>query len=376
VQILFELKLPSGNLYEAIAESLEYLDAAVTHRPVMETSRVAIASNFQVIQSFFTPSKLVKDDLVRSGYKMLFPEKWSDLEEPTDGFKMLCHALSIRLPASRKVIINGKRHSIRGTMQENLEAAVYIVEPDCEAPPIVVKVALGKRATGIMLSFEKSTVEAVAAIEELEPYAVKLLPEYEVQNGFAMEMGESLILWYQELVSEDSRKSIPVGAVAIANADIKPHLHHLFRGLRVLHKYGWCHRDIRPANLVLVHGMAKLIDWATAARKEDPVDRLFSQGYGDPFAHEDVGRFGQSGEKLDFIGLGFVALFFGSSAEEQKLCADVTSRRNYIRTLAEEYPQRAKDLAVIGAYLIEQIEETGQAALTEEDCDCFEQLLI
>jgi hypothetical protein len=367
VHILFELKLPGVVFAHAVSETIDYVDEALAHRKSAQRTVVGIASDFNHIQTITAVDKFTSEALARSEVLELFPAGWESREHPTPGYELLCHALMIPLPRSKLIRINNLSVVVVGTLQAADDIAAYVVNSPLNGRPVAVKVAYSKMAIGVMRCFEKPNYETLSSITALDCYMVKRLDQLDVENGYAMELANPLIRWF-EMQAQGA-----VDKVAVANTGVKPHLRHVFHGLRTLHAHSWSHRDVRPANIVIIDGTARLIDWATAARHDRPVSCLFDQGHGDPFAPNDISKFGCHGAKLDLVGLGFVALFFGSAEVDQKRCIDSRSREQYmsdlVLTCGSGFPT---DLATIGARLVHEVEQTASRPLTDDDYDRWE----
>jgi hypothetical protein len=96
-----------------------------------------------------------------------------------------------------------------------------------------------------------------------------------------------------------------VGGV-LSKQTIKDIMVHLVLGLQEMHERNVLHLDLKPYNVVMDHGIPKLIDFGTSAVVgEDFVLRAVSQGYTAP----ELDKFSRASAAADVFSLGRILLF-------------------------------------------------------------------
>ena len=300
--MVVELKLPTVKLSEAIAQAFEYLVNCIENQQEKtdDVEILAFGSNFREIEFFLSGKRISQSH--RTDPLELFPEKWVTLEEPTVGFQLLCHVMNKPLPNSKFIKIDGTLVQVVGTLLERDGVGVYVCQHLNKQ--IAVKVALSKRLKGVICFMEKEKLAEILKLEGMAQFVVPLLGDITVEGGFAMPLGQSLVDTAEQCREEHKEEEEALMSF------IGGHAIRLLRGLECLHNHGWCHRDIRPANFVLLDGNACLIDWATAkpltsCRGES---YAYMQGMDEPFWPDPYQSYFQDGRKWDLLCFGYSML--------------------------------------------------------------------
>ena len=366
--VLIELKTANVEITEAIPQCVEYLYSA--YKKLNSQSgpvfRIGIASNLTSIMVFHLPVNLL--DMKRSATLSLFPSDWCLLNEPTEGFKLLCHALTLTLPSEKIVSFQ-----MGGAWIKCIAKKILRDDGECEVSVVnhngrdlIVKQAKGKYAKGIISKFELFNYQEISKIAGMAPFIVPLREEYEIQHGFVADYasGESIDVWIENCqIGSDG---------AARDQALKSLFLHVFKGLKLLHENHWFHKDIRPENIVVSgDGTAKLIDWATAIHCPGPVAddaHIFYQGHSDPFWPDDL-RLALEPSKWDLVGFGLVICFLTLS-EVDRLAAfqNVSNRASFLRSFSEAHPD---SLTSVGAKIFLECSDRG----TEIDYDRIESMI-
>ena len=315
------MKLPN-NEKAGIVQAVNYL-TWINRRLLQDASknRVGLFTDFLEISVFsFHDGKFEKGSLFLSDLLPLFPPKWRDLTEPTEGFKLLCHALMVPLPIEVQTIDVGRRCCrIVATIFSSSECMVYLVKPSF-GESFVVKVATenNRYARGLLQSEHEKLLD-LHKHPELVPYLAGLV-DGEVTNGFAMQKGTSLEVELMQIGTENEPAT-----VAQVCAFLKPLLLNAFDGIRQLHAIGWFHGDIRPTNLLVINGTLRLIDFMTSG-PYDSRKYMVRSGYEDPFC---VCGDKASSEFLfhwDLYGLAYSMIFLVSPRQDRELFCEENKR--------------------------------------------------
>jgi serine/threonine protein kinase len=316
---------------------------------------------------FYVPIEIL--GMRRSSCLTLFPDEWQNLQEPTEGFKLLCHALAFNLPSEWTVEVEYQSQIIRCIGKKILVddpvctvAVVNLPVGDC-LEEFVVKVAKGRYAKGIVTHFELFSYKKISEIEGVSEYIVRLRSEFQVKYGFVMEYAaqETISTWI-----ESSRFS----TAELRDNALKPMFRHIFKGLKLLHHNGWYHRDIRPGNIVISNdGFPKLIDWATAIQGEVPEDSpVFYQGHSDPFWPDNIALARQP-EKWDLVAFGLVICYLTLPTDECGAAfKDLSLRKMHLSGYLTNNPT---SLAAVGVHIYLECSKE----LVAVDYDALEALL-
>jgi len=297
VLALVELKAPSVKMHKAASQVGGYLYAnagsRLEHKQSLQ-SLVAVGSNYNEIcvLAYLKPDQIY---LYRRAQSPCFPEGWKTMEDPTDGFIDLCHAIYQTGDSTATYItINDVNVPITGKIYEGEGIGVY----RCTYPneDIVIKQGFGKRGKGLVeLELEKFKI--VSKLNEFRPYLVPLKQDLHIQYGFAMP-----------------------SAIAITNPNLHTHgfleeqYKWLIQGLKILHAKKLYHVDIRPGNIVIYKKTARFIDWFTLQIGDSIINAWMRQGQDDPFWPVHLEKFNETSlfDLWDLISLGYTFLFLAA----------------------------------------------------------------
>ena len=182
----------------------------------------------------------------------------------------------------------------------------------------------------------------------MQNFVVPVLEEFKVESGFAMEVGEPLIRWIELNVAGKKKHDVVL-------PQLKVFLKQVFHGLALLHYNNWSHFDIRPANIVIFNGTARLIDWLTANPCDYHQSWRIQQGETCYFWPKNYEMFIKDGKKWDLISFGYttIALALGE-IEAKKVFEDFDSRQIFVQQCVEGRIKNS--LAVIGAKIVHMVE--------------------
>lgn len=303
----------------------------------------------------------------------LFSPGWRKKSQPTAGFRLLCHALALPIPSSKFVKINGHPYPVRGTLIESAALSVYALDhPD--VGQIIVKIPNVKQSWPCVIADRKG-YRRLYDIMPLRPYLVKPFLDLKVEKGgFAMERGV-LLVSLLEMAVQEANDQTETDYIAVVDRFMRPHMLHLLHGIRTLHSHGWTHRDIRPANLLVVDGTTRLIDWEFSLPVNYNEDLTHDQGIHNPFSpdDDDVRVTNNDHVKRDFLGFGHTCICLGSSQINQNRCADNGDRRSYI---GELLVANDEFLAMIGAKIVNDVLQSGCNPVSSATVDYWEEMLL
>lgn len=104
---LVELDTSRAKIEEPIPKWIEHCYAEHKNLNIESNGiyfRVGIASNLKSLMVFHLPKNLL--EMKQTSVLSLFPNGWREMDEPTEGFKMLCHTLDFWLLFTRYVFFS------------------------------------------------------------------------------------------------------------------------------------------------------------------------------------------------------------------------------------------------------------------------------
>lgn len=190
---------------------------------------------------------------------------------------------------------------------------VFLAE-DAAGRRVALKVVSPRpELTDKMLQRELGGLKRFLAVAESDPHLVRIhdLIENLPCGGFAyaMELADSIhghgVASYAPLTLRHRLKTTGrlsvAESIAIAAA--------LCSALDHLHRQGLVHRDVKPANVIFVHGQPKLADLGLISCESDSTSSVGTQGYHAPE--------GSRGPKSDLFSLGKVLYEMASGCDRQ-----------------------------------------------------------
>jgi serine/threonine protein kinase len=229
--------------------------------------------------------------------------------------------------------------------------AVHVINVNDEKEKVAVKVSNGNFDIVIVMSFEHAKYEVISRIDGISPFIIRLRSEFAVSNGFVMNCAdETLPTWISSFKAATNppfrnyHEDEPQLKLLL-----KPMFLNVLRGLKLLHQNNWYHMDVRPGNIVIYGGTARLIDWATASNESAPRELEFFQGHSDPFwpDPDKIPGILKQKAKWDLIGFGLVISFLCLTEENRELIfVRSGSRTEALQTYCSDYP--AHSLVKVG----------------------------
>ena len=331
---------------QGAADAAEYLSHIV--EKISETEffrdRVGVFTDFSTVEFFYCEDgDLAK--MTRSRRFELFPPAWWKKKRPTVGFRLLCDAISVPMPKHLpQVTIDGIQWTIDRTLFDSNEIAVYALKK-IDGSQFAVKVAKSRQSCSAgLLKSEWRKIQDFYSMEAFKEYMLAPMPEFDVDRGFAMELGSSFMADYQQRFEEAAETN--ADTTEITWDILKPHACRILQAIELLNAKGFMHGDIRPRNLIMLDGKVRLIDWVTAVKFEEWPHSL-RQGYEDPFWPDSI----QAGDAQlwDLYCLGYTFLYMAVSKAERQAFANAEKRADLV---AEYSSKTIRSIACACARLI------------------------
>ena len=376
IRMIAEFKLcTSKEKKNGITESFDYLIASMGSLPSLDTGpvepRVSLYSDFRSILALVARMKNCLD-VTRSEHLVLFPDGWRELSEPTDGFKLLCHAIKVPMPVPVTVSVDRHLCSSTGTLYVNSQIGIFIVEVNTEL--LAVKVGLDRYGFG-MVEMERNNISNIMQLDRMCNYMVPMT-EQAVRYGFAMPLAEPLSAWIDRQQKELKNEIQEAVTEKALTQRCTPIFQQLLEGIHCLHRHGFCHLDIRPGNLMMFEGTGRLIDWTTVKRiekaKSDSIG-FFRQGHLDAFWPDPTGtKLDESPVRWDLYGLAYSIAYLGANLLEKGQLSDFDTRDAQL----EEFRGKAVDsdsIKALGAHLVKVLkEETDDDVVYRAMVECLQ----
>jgi hypothetical protein len=285
-----EMKVASQTkMKEAVGEAIKY---SLTDFKIGETEKVVFGSNLLSIQFAHLCPNLV--DLVLTEMVPLFPNGWRQLEKPTRGFALLCQMLYFPLPQIKFVVIGGSRVPVSSILYETADLGIYVVP--IHGNHLIAKVGVTKITSSMIKYVEPAKHEAVSGIPGMSEYMVPIRRDYEVTDGFLMEQATPITEW---------------------KGDLQSAMLQIFQGLKIMHGSNFYHLDIRPSNIMIYNGTARLIDWVTCVNQQNLTPSTLMQGHKDYFWPSDPDAYRNRPALWDILGFAYTFFFLESDLESR-----------------------------------------------------------
>ena len=210
---------------------------------------------------------------------------------------------------------------------------------------------------------------AVRGFPKVAPFVLEPHPCTDLRHDLIiLPMAKPLIVWYQELLESNNSSDRLMEALL-------PVIENYFDAISFLGVENWYHSDIRPANLVVLDGRGRIIDWVTA--NMDSVPLKFQQGALDLYLVDEVVLSEKTVlycPKWDLISLAYSLL--GLNHEFHKLVPAgglsvpinevlVAARAELITQLSKAEDTHALSLFAIDIY--RQVKGTSGATITPQE---------
>jgi hypothetical protein len=319
---LVEAKLPTGTRYkEGVAEACEYLVELCEKLPkeFAHKGRIALFSDYRRIMLLYTGAAGDVLEWKRTSVVDLLPEGWKDLQQPTVGFRSLCHALCMPVPSPQKLKISGVEYFVQKTIYLGHGHSVLGVNIGGQA--VVVKLAnTSSKFDRGLLRLEAKKCQLLYDKQHFRPFMVPLVIDQMLEgDGFLMHEATPFL----DVVTVDTPAIV-----------IRTFFHQAVDGLYALHSNDYFHGDIRPLNLMVYDGTLRFIDWMTLFRRGSPPSLLFEQGFDDPFQCSDFQHGVDDPAFWDLYGLGYTFAGLGVSKGQHVLMSEPVNRKALMKELA------------------------------------------